>query len=298
MAESALGELETAADRATGPLIARPRFLAALAKDKTGLVGAVLVALVVLTAIFGPLLAPSDPNLIYPADRLAPPSALHPLGADELGRDLLSRLLYGARISVAVGLTVVVVSGVIGAVIGILAGYLRRSFDSVAMRVMDVLFAFPTLLLAMAVVAVLGPDLQNLIIALIIVYIPTFARVARASTLTVMEEPYVEAARAVGLPSGRIIARYVLPNIMAPMLVQFTIGLAGAILIEASMSYLGLGVQPPDASWGSMLATGKPYIEQAFCLCVVPGIAIMTTVLGFNLLGDALRDALDPRLRT
>lgn len=273
------------------------RILRGLVHDKAGLVGAVLVGGALLAAVFGPLLAPYDPNLIHPGDRLAAPGSTFWLGADELGRDVLSRALYGARISIVVGLLVVLIAGLIGVTIGLISGYAKGLVDGVAMRVMDVLFAFPTLLLAMAVVAVLGTDFRNLIIALAVVYVPAFARVTRASTLTVMEEPYIEAARAVGLTHRRIMLRYVLPNITAPVLVQATISLAYAILVEASLSYLGLGVQPPDASWGSMLATGKPYIELSAWVCVVPGVAIMLTVLGFNLLGDALRDALDPRLR-
>lgn len=273
------------------------RVLRNLAGDRTGLIGLVLAGLALFAALFGPLLAPYDPNLIHPDARLAAPGTRFLLGADELGRDVLSRALYGARISIVVGLLVVLCAGVIGVSVGLLSGYAKGLLDGVSMRIMDVLFAFPTLLLAMAVVAVLGTDMHNLIIALVLVYIPAFARVARASTLSVVEEPYIEAARAVGHPHRRILLRYVLPNIMAPVLVQATISLAYAILVEASLSYLGLGVQPPDASWGSMLATGKPYLELAFWPCLVPGLAIMLTVLGFNLLGDALRDALDPRLR-
>ncbi len=275
----------------------RRRLLSGLLRDKAGVAGAILVGGALFAAVFGPLLAPYDPNLIHPGDRLAPPSGAFWLGADELGRDVLSRALYGARISIIVGVLVVLIAGLIGVTIGLVSGYAKGLVDGVAMRVMDVLFAFPTLLLAMAVVAVLGTEFRNLVIALAVVYVPAFARVTRASTLTVMEEPYIEAARAVGLTHRRIMFRYVLPNITAPVLVQATISLAYAILVEASLSYLGLGVQPPDASWGSMLATGKPYIEQSAWVCVVPGVAIMLTVLGFNLLGDALRDALDPRLR-
>lgn len=273
------------------------RVLRNLMRDRTGVAGAVLVGLALFAALFGPLLAPYDPNLIHPDARLAAPGSRFLLGADELGRDVLSRALYGARISIVVGVLVVLCAGAIGVTVGLLSGYAKGLVDGVAMRIMDVLFAFPTLLLAMAVVAVLGTDMRNLIVALVLVYIPAFARVARASTLSVVEEPYIEAARAVGLPHRRILFRYVLPNIMPPVLVQATISLAYAILVEASLSYLGLGVQPPDASWGSMLATGKPYLELAAWLCMVPGLAIMLTVLGFNLLGDALRDVLDPRLR-
>lgn len=272
--------------------------LQAISRDRVGLAGVVLVALALGAAAFGPLLAPQDPTHINPGARLAPPGGQFLLGADELGRDLFSRALYGARISVQVGLVVVLLAGLIGVTIGLLAGYFRGALDGILMRIMDTLFAFPTLLLALAVVAVLGTDLINLIMALTIVYVPAFARIARGSTLSVSEEPYVEAARSVGASNARIIVRHILPNITAPITVQFTVSLAYAILVEASLSYLGLGVQPPDASWGSMLATGKPYLEISPWVSIVPGVSIMLTVLGFNLLGDALRDAMDPRLRS
>ena len=182
--------------------------------------------------------------------------------------------------------------------VGLIAGYARGAMDAALMRVMDVIFAFPTILLALAVIAVLGTDLRNLILALTIVYIPAFARITRASTLSVSEEPYVEAARSVGASHARIVVQHILPNVSAPITVQFTVSLAYAILVEASLSFLGLGVQPPAASWGAMLATGKPYIELSPWVSVVPGLSIMLTVLGFNLLGDGMRDAMDPRMRS
>jgi peptide/nickel transport system permease protein len=269
-----------------------------LVRDRVGFVGAMLVVAAIGAAVFGPVLAPYDPTLIHPGEQLAPPGPMFPLGADELGRDILSRALYGARISIEVSLIVVTLSGSIGVTLGLLSGYFKGLLDVVLMRIMDTIFAFPTLLLALTVVAVLGTDLRNLILAITIVYIPAFARIARGSTLSVSQQPYVEAARSVGVPHGRILLRYVLPNILAPVTVQFTISLAYAILVEASLSYLGLGVQPPAASWGSMLATGKPFMEISPWVAIVPGVAIMLTVLGFNLLGDALRDSLDPRLRS
>jgi peptide/nickel transport system permease protein len=269
-----------------------------LGRDRGGLAGLVLVAASLLVALFGPALAPYDPTLIFPGERLAAPGAKFLLGADELGRDMLSRTLYGARISVQVGIIVVTLASLIGVPVGLVAGYFKGRIDLVLMRIVDVMFAFPTILLALALVAVLGTDLRNLIIAITIVYIPSFARVTRGSTLSVSEEPYVEAARAIGVSHAGIILRHVLPNVSAPVIVQFTISLAYAILVEASLSFLGLGVQPPAASWGSMLATGKPYIDISPWVSVVPGVAIMVTVLGFNLLGDGMRDALDPRLRS
>ena len=274
------------------------RLLGLLVRDRVGLVGGILVVAAIGAAVFGPVLAPYDPTLIHPGANLAPPGPMFPLGADELGRDILSRALYGARISMEVSLIVVTLAGTIGVTLGLLSGYFKGLLDVVLMRLMDTIFAFPTLLLALTVVAVLGTDLRNLILAITIVYIPAFARIARGSTLTVSQQPYVEAARSVGVPHARILLRYVLPNILAPVTVQFTISLAYAILVEASLSYLGLGVQPPAASWGSMLATGKPFMELSPWVAIVPGVAIMLTVLGFNLLGDALRDSLDPRLRS
>ncbi|MCV0377414.1 ABC transporter permease [Microbacterium sp.] len=272
--------------------------MVAIVRDRVGFLGLVLVGLAFFAAIVGPLIAPHDPTEIFGDRRLAPPGGTFLLGGDELGRDILSRALHGARVSLFVGVTVVMFAGTIGVALGVLSGYYRGILDAAVMRFMDTLFAFPTLLLALVVVAVLGTAMVNLIAALTIVYIPAFARIARGSTLSVTSEPYVEAARSVGVSDARIIRRYILPNITAPVTVQFTVSLAYAILVEASLSYLGLGVQPPDASWGLMLATGKPFIELSPWLSIVPGLSIMVTVLGFNLVGDALRDAMDPRLRS
>lgn len=275
----------------------RQRVHQRLLADPIGRSGAVMAAAVLLIAVVGPFFAPYDPTTIFAEHRLASPGSMFLFGADELGRDVLSRVIYGARISLTVGMVVVSAAGVIGVTIGLVAGFYRGWRDGILMRIMDVIFAFPTLLLALAVIAVLGTDLRNMILALIIVYIPAFARVARSATLAVCEEPYIQAGRSLGARNGRLIFRHILPNIAAPVTVQFTVSLAYAILVEASLSYLGLGVQPPAASWGSMLAYGKPYIESAPWVSVAPGLCIMVTVLAFNLLGDALRDSLDPRLR-
>ena len=269
-----------------------------LLRDPVGRFGVLMVSVAVLAAIFGPVFAPFDPTAISPDERLASPGTRFPLGSDELGRDIFSRALHGARISMQVGLIVVTIAGLVGVTIGVISGYFKGLLDLVLMRLMDTVFAFPTLLLVLVIVAALGTDLQDLIVALTIVYIPAFARIARGSTLALGEELYVEAARSVGVSHRRIMFRHVLPNITGPIMVQFTVSLAYAILVEASLSYLGLGVQPPAASWGSMLASGKPFMESSPWLSVVPGVAIMVTVLGFNLLGDAMRDALDPRLRS
>ncbi|GII94022.1 ABC transporter permease [Sinosporangium siamense] len=270
--------------------------LRVIVRDRIGAVGVVIVVVMTLAAVFAPLLAPYDPTAMS-AQRLAPPGGVFPLGADEAGRDLLSRALYGARTSLTVSLIVVSCAGVIGVLLGLLAGYFRGVMDGVITPVMDVLFSFPTLLLALAVVAARGPGTENLVLALVIVFVPSFARIVRGTALSVGKEPYVESAHAVGLSNARIIFKYVLPNSVAPIAVQFTTSLAYAILIEASLGYLGLGVQPPQPSWGSMLSSGKAFMELSLWPSLVPGMCIMITVLGFNLLGDTFRDALDPRLR-
>jgi peptide/nickel transport system permease protein len=272
--------------------------LRALARDPIGMVGAAIVVIIGSAALLAPWIAPHIPTQIHARSRLTPPSLDFLLGTDELGRDLLSRALFGAQVSLRVSLTVVALAALIGVAIGVASGYFRGILDGIAMRLMDILFAFPTILLALAIVATLGTDVRNLIVALTVIYIPTFARIARGAALTVSEELYVEAARSVGVGHLRILVRHLLPNIAAPVAVQITISLAYAILVESSLSYLGLGVQPPEASWGSMLASGKVHMERSLWPSLVPGLFIMATVLGFNLLGDSLRDSLDPRLRS
>lgn len=276
---------------------ARPSMLRAILRDRAGRWGLILIILVAGAAILAPWIAPHDPTRINGRMRLTGPSLSFLLGTDELGRDLLSRALYGARVSLGVSVTVVAFAGVIGVAIGITAGYFRGLFDAISMRVMDILFAFPTILLALALVATLGTDTRNLVIALAIVYIPTFARVSRGAALTISRDVYVEAARSVGVGDFRILVRHILPNAFAPIAVQASICLAYAILVESALSYLGLGVQPPAASWGAMLSTGKVHMETSLWPSLVPGLFIVLTVLGFNLLGDALRDMLDPKLR-
>lgn len=270
--------------------------LRVLARDRAGLVGFATLGIVTLAAIFGPLLSPHDPTT-FSARRLAPPGGEFLLGTDEFGRDLLTRALYGARVSLEVAAVAVALAGGVGVLIGVLAGFYGRWVDGLSMRSMDILFAFPTILLALAVVAVLGPSIRNLELAIAIVYVPVFARLARAATLVVAAQPYVEAARSIGASNSRIMRLHIAPNILAPLVVQFTINIAYAILVESSLSYLGLGIQPPTPSWGSMLSTGKQFVETSLWPTLVPGGAIMVTVLGANLLGDALRDAADPRLR-
>lgn len=270
--------------------------LKALVRDPAAAFGLFLVALVVLVAIFGPILISQDPTKINPAQALQAPSGEHWFGTDELGRDTFSRVVAGARVSITVSLLAASLACVVGVSIGVAAALRRGWIDSVLMRSMDMVFSFPALLLALLFVSVLGSDMRNLIIALGIVYTPTFARVARGATLAVVAEPFIEAARSVGVPSWRKIRRYVLPNIAAPVSVQFTVSIAYAIIVEASLSYLGLGVQPPAPSWGNMLSAAKPLLEISPWPALFPGLAIALTVLGFNLFGDGLRDALDPRI--
>jgi peptide/nickel transport system permease protein len=265
-------------------------------RDRTALVGTVLVSLTVMMGIFGPTLAPFDPYA-FVGERLQPPGPVHLLGTDELGRDLLSRVLYGARISMVVSVSAVGIASLIGTGLGVAAGYHRGLLDSALMRFMDILFGFPAILLALTITAVLGTTLQNLILAITIVYVPTFARVARGSTMVVAAEPYVDAAKSVGAGHARIMVRHVLPNIASPLIVLFSIYMAYGILIEAALSFLGLGAPPPTPSWGSMLSTGKAYLEISAWVALAPGFAMMFAVLGFNLLGDGIQDALDPKLR-
>jgi peptide/nickel transport system permease protein len=243
------------------------------------------------------MLAPYDPNKIDMADRFAAPSLEHPFGTDDFGRDILSRVMVGARVSLMVGLIAVGISAVVGSSLGLVSGYSGRVTDEVIMRAMDVLFAFPAILLAITIMAILGRGIGNAMIAIGIVYIPIFARIARGSVLSVRENEFVEAARAIGTSDLRIMLRHIFPNILSPLIVEITLSLSFAILAEAALSFFGLGTQPPDPSWGRMLSEGRAYFQQSIWLAIFPGLAIMMTVLGFNLLGDGLRDALDPRLK-
>lgn len=261
----------------------------------TGWLGASLIAVVVLVMACAPVLAPHDPGAMHTEDRLSPSSHTYPLGTDEFGRDLLTRLLYGSRYSMGAGITAVAISLSAGTAIGLLSGYYRR-VDNVAMRLMDLLLAFPGLLLALVIVSVLGPGLTHAMLAVGIAGVPVFARVVRSSALSVREQEYVEAAVALGSTDARVLLRHVLPNCLAPIVVLATLNLGTAILSAAALSFLGLGAQPPAPEWGAMLNSGRNFITDAWWLTVYPGVAIMVAVLGFNLAGDALRDAIDPRL--
>jgi peptide/nickel transport system permease protein len=256
-----------------------------------------IVGLVALAAIAAPWLAPYSPTEMG-VDLLAPPSRQHLLGTDDLGRDILSRIVHGASVSVLVGVIAMGTAAVLGVPLGLLSGYRGGLVDTAVMRVLDGLMAFPAILLAIAIMAVLGPSLQNAMLAIGIIYIPPFARIVRASVLSLREQEFVDAARGLGAGALRIVARHVLPNCLSPVIVQASLGMGYAILVEAALSFLGLGVQPPRASWGSMLAEGRGFLDRAPWFATFPGLAIFVTVLGLNFVGDRLREALDPRLRT
>lgn len=250
-----------------------------------------------LAALFAPFIAPADPVRQHPRDRLAPPSATYPLGTDEFGRDLFARLLYGSRVSLEVAFGSILVALIVGVACGLVGGYFGRWWETATMRTMDVLLAFPPILLAIAVVAFLGPGVRNLIIVIGILYIPRFARLVHASTLSERTREYVEAERALGARAPRILLRAILPNILAPIIVQVSLSLGFAILVESGLSFLSIGVRPPNPSWGLMIATGRGYMSQTIWPILWPSVAISLVILACNTLGDGLRDILDPRLR-
>lgn len=267
----------------------------AFLRHRGGMIGLVITLLMLLAAVFSPWLAPHDPLTMQTADRFAPPSAEYPLGADEFGRDIYSRILEGGRIAYGVGGISIALAALIGVTIGATAGYLQGLFDAVSMRILDAMIAFPTILLAVVILAVLGPGAINATLAVALVNIPVFARLARANVLAEKHKDYVLAARAVGASGPRILFLGILPNTLATILVQITVSFAGAVLLESSLSFLGLGVPLPAPSWGSMLSIGRTYMSQAPWYSLAPGLAIMIMVLGIYLLGDGLRDVLDPR---
>jgi peptide/nickel transport system permease protein len=287
-------------DPHTGKMAIRRRrtlpFIAALSRNTPGLVGLVIIALVVLTAILAPIISPYSPTAQV-SRRLLEPGAQYLLGTDEFGRDILSRVIYGSRISLYVGVVSVGLSLVCGSTMGLIAGYVGGRVDTLLMRLIDMLFAIPSLVLAIVIAGLLGPSLTNAMIAIGIVYAPIYTRLVRGEMLVVRNYAYIEAARAVGVDHVGLILRHFLPNIAAPLIIQTSLLLSTAILAEAALSFLGLGAQPPDPSWGAMLGSGRRFMELTPWVAIAPGIAIVITVLGFNLLGDGLRDALDPRLR-
>jgi peptide/nickel transport system permease protein len=264
-------------------------------RNPIGLVGAGIIVFNVLVALFGRFVWRVDPNELV-SDRFGPPSWAHPMGTDEIGRDTLARIIHGAQVSLQVGAISVSIAFVGGVVIGMLAGYYKGILDSTLMRIVDIMFSLPGIVLAIVIAGLLGPNRRNAMIAIGIVILPAFARVVRGAVLEVMGYPFTESSRALGASGWRIMLRHVIPNISAPLLVLVTVYLSVAILAEAALSFLGLGTQPPEASWGGMLSTGRTYIDITPWLSIFPGAAIMLVVLGFNLLGDGLRDILDPRL--
>jgi peptide/nickel transport system permease protein len=259
--------------------------------------GFVLTLLLVLAALAAPLLSPHDPNHQETARRLEAPSQNHPLGLDDLGRDVWSRIVYGSRVSLRVGFSVVMLAALIGVTLGAIAGYFGGWADVIVMRTCDILLSFPGILLAIALVAVLGPSLNNVILALVITAWVGYARLVRGQVLKVREMEYVTAAKAMGAKSPRVIILHVLPNVINPVIVMATLGLAGAILSEAALSFLGLGVQPPTPSWGLMISEGRDFLHDAPWMVLGPGIAVLLTSIGINLFGDFLRDVYDPRLQ-
>ena len=268
-----------------------------LRRNKAALVGMTVVVLLVVVAVLAPVLAPYDPNQTNMTQRLKAPSSAHPLGTDNFGRDMLSRVIYGSRISLYVGFVAVGIGAIFGGILGAICGYYGGRLDNFIMRCMDVLLAIPQIILAIAIVGALGTSLLNLMIAVGISQLPRYARVVRASALTVRGQEFVEAAKAVGASDARIIVENILPNCMAPIIVQSTLGVAQAILSAAALSFLGLGIQPPTAEWGSMLSSGRQFLRQAPYLTFFPGLAISIVVLALNIFGDGLRDSLDPKLR-
>lgn len=272
-------------------------FLRRIVGNRRAAVGGVVVFVIAILALLAPIVAPYSPTAQHFDALLQPPSARFLLGTDDLGRDTLTRIIYGARVSLAVSLLAVGIALAGGSMLGLVSGYAYGRTDSVIMRVMDGMLAFPTLVLALAITAMLGPSLTNVMIAIGVTGIPGYARLVRGQVLALRELDYVEAARSLGQRDLAIMLHHILPNTMAPIIVQASISIPGAILAEAGLSYLGLGVQPPTPSWGSMINTAQGYMQRDPWVALVPGVAIFVTVLGFNFLGDAVRDALDPRLR-
>jgi len=268
-----------------------------LRRNRAALVGLTVIVVEILLSLSAQWISPYDPLDQDVTAALQPPSAQHLLGTDDVGRDMLSRILFGSQISLRVGLISVSIAGVIGVSLGIAAGFYGGWFDDIVMRLIDVLLAFPGILLALTIIAILGPGLTNVMVAVGIGSIPSYCRVARGSTLSVRSRDYVMSARVIGCHDARIMFQYILPNVLPAVLVLATLGIAGAILTASGLSFLGLGAQPPTPEWGAMLTAGRTYLRQSWWFATFPGLAIMLTVLCINLLGDGLRDALDPKLR-
>lgn len=269
-----------------------------LLNDKVGRIGLIGVMLIIILAIIAPYISMYDVTEMFSKNKLSPPSTKFLFGTDDFGRDVFSRIIYGARVSLKVGLISVGISATSGFILGILAGYFEGRVDSAIMGLMDILFAFPSILLALFIVSALGPSLTNTMIAIGIVSTPVFTRTVRASVISVKSMEYITSAKSIGLKSIKIILKHVTPNILAPFTVQATLALSSAILTEASLSFLGLGIQPPNPSWGSMLSESRKYMELAPWLAIAPSLFIIGTILSFNILGDSLRDVLDPKFKS
>ena len=266
-------------------------------RNKMGMLGLCILVVMIVVALLAPVLAPEGYDLQILSDSLKAPSGEHLLGTDNLGRDILARIIWGARYSLSVGVISVAIAATIGAVLGVIAGFYGGTTETVVMRVLDVFMGIPPILLALSVAAALGGGLMNLMIAVSISSVPSFARIVRASVLSVKDQEFVEAARCTGCSSMRIMFKYVFPNCLSPLIVQATLGVASAILAASTMSFIGLGLQPPIPEWGAMLSVGRSYIRQAWWTCTFPGIMIALTVFALNVFGDGMRDALDPKMK-
>ena len=274
----------------------RRPWLASLVKNPLAMASVAFLLIAVAAAIFAPLIAAYDPKFLNPGIRLQTPSHAHWLGTDDRGRDLFSRVIYGGRVSLLIGVSVTLASALIGSALGLAAGFYPR-LDAVIMRTMDGLMAFPSILLAIAIMASLGPSIVNVFVALVVVYTPVIARLVRSTTLVTKQQPYVESARCIGMRDRAIIFKYIFPNGLSPLIVQGTFVIAFAIISEASLSFLGAGVDPETPTWGNMLRDGQRVLQRAWWLSIFPGVVLVLTILSLNLVGDALRDALDPRAR-
>lgn len=272
-------------------------FYKKLKKNKAAMVGGILIVIFILIAIFGPFIAPYDPELQDHMNKLKGPSFEHWFGTDHHGRDILSRIIFGMRITLLIGFLSVIIGAFFGVILGLISGYYGKKTDAIIMRSMDVLLAFPGILLALAIVSVLGGSLVNVIIAVAIFAVPSFARIVRGSVLSVKKLEYIDAVKALGASDFRIIFKHILPNVTSPIIVQATLYMASAILTASGLSFLGMGVQPPTPEWGAMLSSGRDYMYNAPHVALFPGLAIVVVVLAFNIFGDGLRDALDPKTK-
>lgn len=270
-----------------------------LKRNKMAMFGLAILIILVLSAVFADVIAGYETVVIkqHLKDRLQGPSLKHWLGTDEFGRDMLARMIHGSRVSLQVGIVAIGMAIIAGGGLGAISGYYGGKLDNLIMRIMDIFLAVPSILLSIAIVAALGPSMFNLMLAISISYVPTFSRIVRASVLTIKDQEFIEAAKAIGASDTRIILRHIIPNSLAPVIVQGTLGVAGAILSTAGLSFIGMGIQPPAPEWGAMLAGGRQYLRYAWHVTTFPGLTIMITILALNLLGDGLRDALDPRLK-